>query len=402
MKTLNRILFAADAAIDEPGAAAPKPGSLSGFMDGLKGFDPLAKPAAVELAAAPAATPPPKAADGPAKAADAAPAVKDDDEKWPRDAKGWEKFKANRKSERDELTAKIAAAEKKAAELEARLSTAGTPADYEEIKQKLTAKDQALEEYSKQLQVAAVERHPQFVKHFTDRTNAQMELAKRIAGPERAESIKEALSLSEGRQRTAMLDGLLSELSPLNQARIGAVLNELSNIDHEKSVEIAKSGDTFKMLQTRQSEAARQEQAKQQAAWTKTFEEQLAEARKPDAGIFLLQPKDGDAEWNAAVDKRVAEAKNLIFGKNPQPVMAKAAMWAAVAPDLVGYLGKMAKEVETLEAQVKSLKGANPNVRPSTESPANPAAPVTIKPGSGPRDAIAGWMKPLTEHQMGR
>lgn len=396
----NRLLFAPDTAIETPSPAPPS--GLGGWMSGLKGYDPLAKPDASPAPAGPSENPKPPAspaeptAPPAAKPAETAATVKDDEEKWPRDAKGWEKFKANRKTERDELSAKIAAAEKKAQEAEAKLSTAGTVAEYEATKARLAERDAELERYSEQLRVAAVERHPKFVKHFSDRTNAQLELAKRIA-PNHAERIKDALTLPDGNQRTQLLDGLLSELSPLNQARIGSVLNELSNIDRERGEEIAKAGETYKTLQL-QTKAQQDEAVKAaNANWTKTFDEQLSLARKPDAGIFLLQPKDGDVEWNAGVDKRVAEARKLIFDKHPPAVMAQAAMRAAVFPDLVGYTSKLANEVTALEAQIKALKGANPGVRPATEAPANPGAPAAPRPGSSPREALGGWMKPMVD-----
>jgi hypothetical protein len=312
---------------------------------------------------------------------------------WPRSAQEWEKFKAVAREdadliakERDEFKNKYTEAEKRLAD-----TSKTVPADYEAVKKER-------DEFDKALRQVAVSEHPKFKAYYDGKEGNQIELAKRIVGTEKADKIAELLKAPESGYRDEQLSQLIDELPPIQQSRIGGVLNAITEIRTERQGEIEKAREGFTAIQEENKKRA--QGFKEQIE--KTFESQVAQFQAKEGGNPLYQKKDGDDAWNKAVDERIAVAKGYVFGSLKPEQMTSAALNAAATPALIQEILTLEKEASDLRAQIAALTKANPTVGGDRTKPAagseegNAAgARVEVKPGMRPMDATSKWMSAL-------
>lgn len=392
------------AAATPPPAERQNPG-LSNWMTGLPSISdaPAPKPAETPAAPAPepskpAATPPPEPTKAPDKVEPAKEPEKvvegDSGEKWPRSAKDWDAFKAKRKEkeealakERDEIRVER---DKIKAEIET-LRGQGPSPELETLKKER-------DEFERQLRIHAVENHPKFKAYFDNKTNAQIELAKKIVGSEHAEAITKALSLPESEYRDGKIQELAEALDPLKQARLGSVINSLSQIQEERSSEIAKSRENFDQMQAEQKTSGERAQAEAVKAATDAINTALAQASDPKTGLFLYQKKDGNEAWNKEVDARVQTFKHLALGNATMQQRAQACRDAAAFPAVLKYAQERDVEVIKLTEQVKALSAAQPSAagkgNATPENNGSPA-PMKVKTGMRPMDVSKEWISSM-------
>ncbi len=391
-------LFAADDAPGGPGAIG------EAFMKSLPDLSPAPpepptappQPANEPPKPPPPTEPPPEPPPAPGGETVTQPPDKPlDENKVPRTSADWDRWKAGRKASEDALRKEITARETKVSELNTRLADLEKKAlDAGKLTPEMQSEFDRLkkenEEYSTRLQVTEVTAHPKFQSYFQSKVDAQLGLAKRIVGQEKATEVERILKLPEGEYRDSQMETLLAELSPVQQTRVGGVLNELDRIGEERGQAIASA-----------AKLREQALAEQQAALTKrqrdmdaTFQSVIAARQDPkgEHGSILFQAKDGDNEWNASVKARVDRARNLLFGQNVTPQdVARAAVDAVVLPDVLKdyarYKGEAEALITKLTEQVKALSAAQPG--PGHGKPATSGATKEeIKPGMG-SEAIA-------------
>lgn len=380
-------------------ANPPKPEAtnpaVSEWMKGLPALEPQAGSVG---AIAPNPNPPPTPEPAPAPVPDPAKpavepakpaAVEDDESKWPRSAKDWDAFKSKRKEkeallvkerdeikiERDRLNEEIATLKKQ-----------GPSPELESLKKER-------DEYEQQLRLYSVENHPKFKAYFEGKTNAQLELAKRIVGPDNAEAAAKALALPEGEYRDARLEELMGNLTPMQSTRLGGVLNALSEIGAERQSEVAKGRENFDKMMAEQKAGADRIQAENTKAANEAVNAVIAQAQDPKSGLFLFQKKEGNEAWNKEVDARIAAFKHLSLGPATREQRVMACRNAAAFPAIVKYAQERDAEVATLKEQVKALSAAQPGAGSGNEPPAGDAPPakLAVNPGTRPMDVTKAW-----------
>lgn len=287
--------------------------------------------------------------------------------------KGKVDWKALRKKA-DDFEAKVKALE---ADLAAARATATPPEEIESLKAKL-------KEYEDQLIVTNLEQHPEFKRYFDGKAGRLLETAKTIGG----EKMAHILQLPEGEYRKAALKEAFLELDPVDQSRLGAVLNDFSNLNAERAAELAKSREGLTALQQRE-----QQQRKAQAEAANRVLDEALERWSSDKGNPLFQKREGDSkevkEWNDAVEARKAQAKRIYNGGLSIQDTAKASMWAAAAPAMAEHINGLSKSLADARAEIEKLKAAKPGAGGNGNS-----SPVVEKftTGSSYIDAaIGGW-----------
>ncbi len=356
--------------------------------------EPAAEPV-VEPASAPAletAAPAAPAAAG--KPADPAPA---DPDRWPRSAGEWSKFKATRDEQYKKRDGRIAELEKALAEREAKLASFSAAVDPKEHSIVREERDKL----SEALRLAAVEKHPRFVAYYDGKVAAQVELAKRVVGPERAEAVATLLKQPENPWRAQQLEELLSELSPMSGSRLGGILNTIDALQEERATEIDKArADYDSALARQQAEGtAAQQQQRTQA-------EQLFDRMAAEAGLPMLQARAAtepdSTAWNAAVQQRLQQAKALLFGQEKPESLVKAALSAVSFPVAVEHIRALATELEQTKAELAGLRKATPTVQRATSPPARspngePGQPSRTGLGNRPMSVAQDWMGLLNQ-----
>jgi hypothetical protein len=312
------------------------------------------------------------------------------EDKWPRTAQEWKKFKQARRIDIEEREGKIKTLETELTEVRKKItdSTAASP--------ELDTLRKERDELSDRLRILDVERHPKFKSYFETKVKSQVELAKRIVGTEQGESAAKLLTLPDSDYKTQQIEELMLNLTPLQQSRFGGVLNALSEIESERESEIAKGRENYDKMTSEQQSAQQQKVA----AVEKQFNDIALRAQDLKDGHAIYQKREGNHEWNSAVEKRLETARNLFFGKNVKvEQVAAAALAAAAMPAILTGYQELQKEAESLKAQIAELCKSSPALGAGT-SPSTATSPRhEIRKGTRPDEAISGWVKSLTAEE---
>jgi hypothetical protein len=351
-----------------------------------------AKPAETEkhpVEPAKLATEPAKPTDAKENPADEPPAAPIVEEKFPRTSQDWEKFKANRKASEDKLKGEIAARESKVkeyevkvAEYEKKLTETPTidPAEKAEI-DRIKAENAELNETVRRLNVTE---HPKFKQYFGAQTMRQITLAKNIVGTEKAEAVEKLLNMPNSEYKQAKIDEFMGDLTPTQSTRLGSVMNKLEELSTEKEEAIKTELDRAQEAQAKEAKTAQERGETMAKATDKLFKTTLEKLQNPEDGHPAFQHREGDTDWNKAVDERIQIAKAYLSGKGFKPEdIAKAAFEAAAYPAMLDNQRRLYTENEQLKAQVAALSAAGPKAPDSlpggTKEPENKGA--ALKPG---------------------
>jgi len=309
-------------------------------------------------------------------AAGAATTTEDDDERPPRTSADWKARRAKVKQREDALNREIESRDTqlkelqgKLTEFESKLSQPTEPPP--EIKSELDRLAAQNKELSDRIMVLDVTQHPDFQTYFENKRANAIGKAKRIVGEAQAAEVEKILAMPDSEYKSNQLETLLSEMTDMQRSRMAVVVDELENAELERKAEITKATTHAEKLKTEREAKAKQRQEAFEKAKQNGFTEVLNMFQDPDPkkGFMLYQKKpdgqEGAKEWNAAVDKRIADAKSLLFGGNmtPQKVSEAALRAVAMPAILEAYqhdLKEWTDKISKLEAQVKTLSAAQP------------------------------------------
>lgn len=377
--------------------------ALSGWMDGLKEgaastSEPPPKPPASPAPATPATPTTPETPAPETKPAAATTETDESPDRWPRSSKDWQAFikiRNDNYSKRDtrikELEGKLTEAEKAAKGLPTDAAT------FETIKSERQRYEQESKDLSERLRLAAIESHPKFKAYYDGKVNAQVELAKRIVGTEKADAVAEALKLPDGAWKTARIEELSIDLSPVSASRLGSVLNAIEEIDSERKGEVARAKTDYEAAQAKATTEANAVRERTAADANARFEAVVKQAGDPKEGIALFQPRDGDDAWNKSVKERIDGARATLFSGNGNPdTLIRKALAAEAFPALLDSYNTLLTQVGALKEQVSKLTSATPTIE-ARPAAGGAAAREPLKPGSRPMAVAEDWMRGLQQ-----
>lgn len=387
--------------------------ALSGWMDGLKEGaastqeptpepppEPPPKPPATP---ATPATPQSKPVEEPAKEPADAEGSPD---KWPRSSKDWQAFIKVRNENYSKRDTRIKELESKLTEAEkAMKGLPSDPATFETIKSEREQFEKESKDLSERLRLAAIESHPKFKAYYDGKINAQIDLAKRVVGTDKADAIAEALRMPDGAWKTARLDELSTDLSAVQASRLGSVLNSIESIESERKSEVERAKGDFESAQVKATADAKASRDRTSAEANAKFEAIVKQASDPKEGIPLFQLRDGDEAWNKAVKERIDGAKATLFGggngSSSPDVLIRKALVAEAFPALLENYNTLLTQVDALKAQVSKLSTASPTIESRAAGNGAAGTREPIKPGSRPMEIARDWMAGLKESSQG-
>ena len=347
-------------AADEPIVAAPVVKAAPGILDKIV-----------------------KAAPAPAAPAADAPAAEDIDKGLiapPDNAKsraGWDELKKRANAERD----RASAAEKKAAELEARVKSAA-PAVDEATRARLTELETQNTKFSDRLKVLDLGSHPEFVQKFVAPKNeAKNALLEVLKGDEVDADLDEILSL-KGKALNHAISNTLDSLTPYARVKFQSALDRYITADLGAAQALAQA-DTF-LKSAQQNSGARSREA---------FDRVSGNYRGQYIPIITDGTSDAAtvahaAEYNAALEQVSKNAESFAFGQLDEVKAAdlahKAALYDFTISRGIPRIGQLFEaelvarhaEIATLTAQVKALSAAKPTVSGGSGSGAADAPPA--------------------------
>ena len=346
------------------------------------------EPPPAEPATPPVTPPVPPAA--PPAAPPAEPAA--GEERWPRSAKEWKNFTTQRKAKDAEYEKTIADREAKIKELETKAAAPINP----EIQKQIDGLKKENDEYSKQLRLLAVTTHPKFKGYFAGKLNTALTQLKSCVPADQLDTVTRLVQQPDSEHKEEAINKLLDEMTPYRRSVLQKVIGSLSEIEAERESEITRAQQDYDQMMAQ----AKADQEQRVAGFTKLLDDTVKGMQDAKAGRPEYQLREGETEWNAAVQKRIENGRQLITGKLPTEVMFKAAFDAAAYPDvLAGYKAALG-EIEKLKKQVAAMTAANPRV----ESPKGREAgnsPPPLPKESRPMDYTKQWVSKFGEAMRG-
>lgn len=361
--------------VDPNPASTPGVSKMAAKFEALRETNPEAVAAAKADAAAPATTTPEAKAkaeaDAAAKAAKSGNPLGDDIPQTITSKKAADDFRAIKKrAEAAEMKLMVAekAADEKLKAMEAKIAAGGTvdPKKYEEAVAAAT-------KYEGIVKTALVEFDPEFHAKYETRMKAVSDTLKAGLQDDAAfEKIVAAVQLPDGKYKQTQMTEALEALNDFQKMEVMQAYQDIRKIANERNAELTTSRQKYAELQKGKQDEA----AAINARLSKAFEAATARVADAEKGVFLFQPKEGDAAWNQGVTERTAIAKHIFEGKfDSDEDRANAALWAAAGVPLLQDALATKKELAEVKAQLAKLAGASPEIKGAaikgaTEEPA--------------------------------
>ena len=225
----------------------------------------------------------------------------------------------------------------------------------------LKALEAERDDLSSRLKASSLERSPEFQNYYQTKINGIMEQIKSAAG-EHGERAAQLSAMPDSEWRTSGLEEVFAELPASQQARMGALMARLDELNTEKSEQLANADQAYEAMLSGQNA----EQDQRVEASRKVFEEVASEA----GALEVFQNRDDDDNWNAGVAEMRNTAKNIFLGESTEQELARASLWAAAAPKYRELLAGQMELNKRLQNQIKELKGATPSVDAESASSA--------------------------------
>jgi len=225
----------------------------------------------------------------------------------------------------------------------------------------LKALEAERDDLSSRLKASSLERSPEFQNYYQTKINGIMEQIKSAAG-EHGERAAQLTSMPDSEWRTSGLEEVFAELPASQQARMGALMARLDELNAEKTEQLSNADQAYDAMLSGQNA----EQDQRVEASRKVFEEVASEA----GALEVFQNRDDDDGWNAGVAEMRDTAKNIFLGESTEKELARASLWAAAAPKYRELLAGQMELNKRLQNQIKELQGATPSVDAESASSA--------------------------------
>ena len=320
----------------EPSAPAPAPAPASPKADD--------KPLVPSLKAQPREEPQPQP---------------DTDEKPPASIKStkaaddWKRMMAANRERESTLAERIKSLE---SEVQSAKNSASQPAADPET-ERLKAEHSQM---SEQLRILDVERHPRFQQYFGQKINGALDAAKRAVGEKHAARVEGILKMPEGDGKKEAFRALFDELDEFQTEDVKDSYRQLRSAMQEKESELAKARENSeKISQERQAN-----EQKLKSSYLNAVDGVWKEAGDSKNGIAVFQEREGDAQWNSAVQDRRETAKafvrGILEGKVSPEQLATGVAWMVAGQPILQSASALARENQELKAQINQLRSATP------------------------------------------
>jgi hypothetical protein len=254
---------------------------------------------------------------------------------------------------RKKAAAEVEELKKKLAEAEQKKSTPANDEEVRRLKEELAAAKKQLAEFG-------LVTSPEY-QEFKQRKTSVLDKLKSQIGDELFNDIQSILQLPPGKKRDEALEERLESETSLTISRIDRALEQL---DEMTAQETAIRSDPEKALTLIQEKRAAQMAAAKRAA-EQAFESALLDFREHPAYMKTNHP-----EYDATVDQRLSEARQIAINIESLPPVERARM--ALAAKSTDYLEDIVRvlleDKARLEEQIKSLQAATPKAEGRSEA----------------------------------
>lgn len=226
--------------------------------------------------------------------------------------------------------------------------------EVEALKKQVTELDEALAK-------AALTEHPKFKAHYTDKLQAEIDIAKAVAG-DSAKEVEVLLALPDSKGRNQKLSEIIEALDPIESGKLQRVVDNVDRINADKAKEMAN----WKENKVRMDDMSRQEQQQlserhqQEVEHAyKAVEKQITDDVK---GIEIFRKVDGNDEWNTKVEQRLEKVRKINSVQLGPRDIAEMAAWAISGNEYREMFLTQRVLVKRLQQELTSLRGGEPDL----------------------------------------
>lgn len=255
------------------------------------------------------------------------------------------------------------------AELEAIKKNGGNTAELDTLRAQLSERD-------KVLAAVAIEKHPKFQQHFTERVQAAAIEAAQVVGTEHAATVEQIFKSPASPQRDKQVEELAAGLSNFKALDLLESYKTLKRTEKDREAELSKAPDTVKLI------------AQENERRAKDAELQLARQR---AGLLQLVATELESDFTDANDPMTKEAaadvKRFIEGADGK---LDGKLYVRTVADAMRYrkaqktMAEQTEIITKLQTQLNEIQNATPGVRPSTTSTERKTKPPLDNSDLGP------------------
>jgi hypothetical protein len=263
---------------------------------------------------------------------------------------------------RDQYEADLKAEKAERARIAAELEELKKRPDPKEFQEKLTAVEKEKLEYQRELQVAALERDPEFRKDYDLKINREaLEMKKLLiaSGVPEADAHKATASWNQ-----QFFDEKSSEMDSMTRREFEAHWLEAKRLDNERQGKIAQAETTWQERQKQQQEL----QTKQQEEYQRFLHTERDAVLKEFSDMEGLRGQE-------ELLKGAADVVNASFGFTPRQIMQQIASAHLLSKSVLqkdAELKELKEKMATLEKEnadnkefIKNQHGAVPRIGPS-------------------------------------
>lgn len=340
------------------------------YIEQMKGSEPLAPaPAPANPApqpAAPVAAPTPKP-DAPLIDPDLDKADAPDEVRSNAGREQWKRLSQSAKSFRDQAAAhatSLEEAKKKMGELEESLKRYSTlPVAPDQIEKIISERDRLTKEHGEivsQLETVALERSPNFQNWWSSETKKHIDVATRMAPPEKREELAKLLLQPTSVATNAQIDAIIGELPDSSKRMIERAWENLEVVKQQREDALQKGSQRYKELMEHQALERDKESKAQTLRREQLVSAAISSARQYDS--FKTTPTD--TAKTLEVQQREAFVQAAVRGQLKEDLIVAIPGLAAHALYLEQSLvPQLRSDLAKANDLIKQLQGAGP--RPS-------------------------------------
>lgn len=218
------------------------------------------------------------------------------------------------------------------------------------------------EQYDEMLKKAQLAEHPKFKAHYDGQIAAEIESAKKLVAPNKAEEVASLLGLPDSRERNRRLNEIVEDMDKVEAGKLVGAIGSIDKLQSGKAAELNNWRENI----ARTTELSRKEQELAASARHQSVEAAFTSVAtkfsNEETGVELFRKVEGNDDWNKGVEARLENVKKLTSANLTPQDQAEMAAWAMSGAEYRKLFLSQRVLVKRLQEEVASLKGGAPDL----------------------------------------
>lgn len=230
-----------------------------------------------------------------------------------------------------------------------------------------------LEELESIISKNAIAEDPRFKAKYDGQIENEINNVKKLVTAESADELTQLMVIPVSKKRNERIKEIVEELDDIDRVKVLASLERIDRVSVEKANELTKWKENKVHVDALNLRQQQEQAAKQKEIQELAIANGIAAVSSPDTGLEVFRKINGNDEWNAKVDARLAAAQRLVTSQElpPAKIVEMAAKSVAADEYRQMFLAQRVL-VKRLAEEIAELKKAEPSAGDDTGSAAPP------------------------------